>query len=627
MKKILFLLMLGITITACDYLDIVPDDTATLADAFKDEDKAEGFLFTCYSYQNDYWNYRNIGMATTNEMVAAYHWGAQWFPFVQFNHGEANSSDPKFDFWAQYYEGIRQCYTFLENIDVVKPIAMSESVYAEKKRTWIGEAHFLIAYYHHQLLQHFGPIVIMDGVSMEFLPRLPFDECVDRITALYDEAIKNLTPRTESADYGRASQVVAKAMKAKLLLYAASPLFNGNTDYANFKGTDGEQLINQQYDREKWKRAMTAIKEAIDFAEGQGHRLFTYDDSADPTTIRDGQPVAYPRTPFRQAYLNTRYMIVRSATSPEIIWAWTGDPSDSYAATGGNGWQRSAAVRGLDTRDVREANPVGALATTLTAVKLFHTENGLPPEEDPGLGYSWTEEERMAIPAGDSICNLHLHREPRFYAAIGYDNGLYEFNGGREYTLKMKFGEKNGCYDKGTDHLYSTYSVKKTIHPNGKMEAGGSGWSVTRFPYPLMRLADLYLEYAEASAEYQGSLDAYATGYLSKVRERAGLTMNYFTDKSGQALVDAIRRERMIELIFESQWHYDLRRWKIAEEWFAADAGGMWGLNDEGTADETFYRETQLTAKYCKFTFKDYLLPIRNSFVNANVKLVQNPGY
>jgi hypothetical protein len=611
---------------SCDYLDIVPDNTATMADAFKDEDKAEGFLFTCYSYQNDYWNFRNIGMCTTNETVAAYHWGAQWFPFVQFNHGEANSSDPKFDFWAKYYEGIRQCYTFLENIDGVKPVAISESIFEDKKKSWKGEAIFLIAYYHHQLLQHFGPIVVMDKVSAEKQPRLPFDECVDKIVTLYDEAIVNLSPTVQSADFGRASQVVAKAMKAKLLLYAASPLFNGNTDYKDFKGKDGEQLINQTPDKNKWKRAMDAAKEAIRFAESHGYKLFKY-EGTEPTTTRDGNPVTYERTPFRQAYLNTRYMITRSATSPEIIWAWTSEPSGSYSATGGDNWQRHAVVRGLDNRTVKEGNPVGALSSTLTAAKIFYTANGLPPEDDPALGYEWTPEGRMTIPAGKNTCNLHLNREPRFYAAIGFDGGTYEFNSSKEYTLDMTFGGDNGCYDAGTDHLYSTYSVKKTIHPNGKAEAGGSGWSVTRFPYPLMRLSDLYLEYVEACAEYQGTLDDDATGYLEKVRERAGLDMEYFNGKSGEGLVTAIRRERMIELIFESQWHYDLRRWKMALKWFENDREGLWGLKDTGKTAAELYQETQLSAKYFKFDFKDYLLPIRNSFVNANEKLVQNPGY
>ncbi|MDR1886816.1 MAG: RagB/SusD family nutrient uptake outer membrane protein [Prevotellaceae bacterium] len=612
MKKLILASIFGIFAAGCNFLDIVPDDTATLKDAFKNETTAENFVFTCYSYQYNYFDFRNsVGMMTSNEYAAAYHWTAEWFPFVRFNEGIDNSTSPVYNLWERFYQGIRQCYIFLNNIDAVKPVMMSESEFEINKNYWKGEAWFLIAYYHHLLLQHYGPVVIIENETVEKQPRLPFDECVAKIGAFYDKAIANLPPTVQAANYGRASKVVARAMKAKMLLYAASPLFNGNTAYAGFKDKEGKQLISQTPDKNKWATAMAAIDSAIVFAKSQGHDLYRYtkNDPAKGGAVTD---------PFRQAYLNSRFVMVDN-WNKEILWAYS-------IKEGSDGWHRHAVVKGIGSRPYTQSNPVGGIGPTLTAVKIFYTKNGLPPESDPA--FPWAD--RMKIAAGDSTILLHRNREPRFYAAIGYDRGIYEFNGGQgtvqEYTLLMKFNEKNGCHKKETDHLYSAYAIKKNINPEG--EATASAWTFQTYAYPLMRLADLYLAYAEACAEYQGSLNDRAKEYINAVRSRAGIP-DLDNTLSGQDLINAVRRERMIELVFESQWHYDLRRWKIADEWHKNDSKGMWGLNDEGKTNETFYVETPLSAQ--KYIFhadgRGYLMPINVNYVNTNELLVQNPGY
>ncbi|MDR1120524.1 MAG: RagB/SusD family nutrient uptake outer membrane protein [Dysgonamonadaceae bacterium] len=626
MKKIISVLLISLSLAACNYLDIVPDDTPALSDAFKNEKTAESFLYTCYSYQYDYFDFRGTpGLATSNELVCAYHWTSQWFGCVEFNSGVYSSSNPLMNPWGGFtyynyespslYQGIRQCYIFLNHIDEAVPATIDANTYATLKNYWIGEAKFLIAYYHQLLLQCYGPIVFMENETEERYPRLSLDESVDKIAGMYDEAIGLLpASRTQKSEYGRVSKTVAKALKAKLLLYAASPLFNGNQDYKVLEDKEGRQLISQAYDKEKWKRAMTAIDEAITFAKSQGHGLYTFDK---PDPFGQDPAVKKYTEGNRQAYLNCRMVLVDD-WNKEIIWASTRSENN------GNSPQRHAVPKGIDTRS-SGSDPVGGLGTTLTIAKIFHTGNGLPPEEDPTLGYTWDAEGRMTVPAGAETCNLHLNREMRFYAAVGFDRGPYEFNSDSTYQLKLKAGEKNGMVSKGNDHLYGGYAVKKIISPYGI--STGTQWQMQQYCYPLIRLADLYLQYAEACAEYQGSLDAKAQEYLKSVRERAGLTMNYFEGKSGDALVTAIRRERMIELAFESQWFFDLRRWKMAEEWFKNDKDGMWGLNDEGTNNTTFYKETQLDTQPFVFNKKNYLLPIKLDYINANENLVQNTGY
>jgi hypothetical protein len=442
------------------------------------------------------------------------------------------------------------------------------------------------------------------------------DESVAKIIDMYDQAIELLpATRTQKSEYGRASKTIAKALKSKLLLYAASPLFNGNTDYKDLTGKDGAQLISQTPDKNKWKTAMDAAEEAITFARAQGFDLYTFDK---PDPFGEDPAVKTYTADFRQAYLNCR-MVLADDWNKEIIWA------NTRSENNGNSPQRHGVVKGLDSRAYGESNPVGGLGATLTTAQIFHTRNGLPPEEDPNLGYTWDAAGRMTVPAGAETCNLHLNREARFYAAIGFDRGPYEFNSDSTYQLKLKAGEKNGMLTKGQDHFYSGYCVKKFIDPDG--EARASTWKYQEYSYPLIRLADLYLQYAEACAGYQGSLDAKAQDYLQKLRARAGLDMAYFNGKSGDALVEAIRRERMIELVFESQWYFDLRRWKKALDWFEKDRNGIWGLNDEGKDNASFYKETQLTAQPLVFGRKNYLLPIEVEYVNANENLVQNTGY
>ena len=656
MKNIISLtcLIFALGLSSCNMLDVVPDDTATLADAFKDEDKAEGFLFTCYSYQYDPRNFRTVpGRATTDEMVSEARWGAQWFPFKQYNENVIGSSfsmgtgtyDWR-DIWLDSYQAIRQCYIFLENIDAVVPKTTPSNVFEPLKQQWKGEAIFLVAYYHHLIFQNYGPIVLVDAADALQRPRSNINDCVDKIAEWYDAAATMLPASTTAPNYGRANATIAKAMKAKLLLYAASPLFNGDPEAA-FKNAAPEfkALINSQRDNAKWERALIAIDEAITAAKAQNKILYTY-NGLDPVTQKA------VTDPQRKAYLNLRNLLLDKWNS-EIIWGYGG-----IDRIEGDAWERHVAPRGLGNRRNSEGNPVGGISPSLAAVKIFYGKNGLPLESDPNRNYPWTSEGRMTIPSGDSTCNLHRNREQRFYAAIGFDKGVFEYDGWKEFTLNLKRGKNGDDYyvqglrvggDGGEtdlqtaiqnqDRMETGYAIKKNISPNSQCTS--STWGATESVFPVMRLADLYLAYAEACAEAKGSLDDKAKGYIKEIHDRAGLDGNNFYYKSyaGSNLLDAVRRERMIELIFESAWHYDLRRWQIAEKWHNgqlwsnlgySERDGMWGLNILGLDAATFYKEVNKTGGMStpyRFDKRMYLMPIFINHININELLVQNPGY
>ena len=161
--------------------------------------------------------------------------------------GNQSVSDPYLNTWDGSYYGkymfgaIRNCNIFLENISDLSKVP---DLTLDERKRWIAEAEFLKAYYHYTLLKMYGPIPITDkNIDIAANPeavkvkRMPFDSCVNYIANLLDTAAAGLpdiiaNPTTEM---GRATSVIAKAVKAKLLVLAASPLFNGNPDYANFK--------------------------------------------------------------------------------------------------------------------------------------------------------------------------------------------------------------------------------------------------------------------------------------------------------------------------------------------------------------------------------------------------------
>lgn len=610
-SKVLLVMNLLVAIQSCDYLDIVPDDKPGMDDAFKNEQTTEAFLFSCYSYIPQANHFRtNFAWVMSDELVATYHWGAEYFSFLQIQQGMHSAAVPVLDVWQNMYKGIRQCFMFLDNMDMAVPVQITPAEFEEKKRVFRAEAKFLIAYFHYILLQNYGPIVLIDkaipidGSGDDFFrKRSTYDECVDYIADLFDEAMVDLPDSWPKSDLGRPTKTVAQSLKSRMYLYAASPQFNGNTDYADFKNKDGEVLIAQTYDPEKWKKAMEETRKAIEMAEQVGYKLYEYN-----------RPDA-PQDPFEKAVLTARYTMVEEVENPEMIWQYTGKKEQAGAYD--DAFQSHVIPNGFRS----DAWPVGALAPTLTTVEMFYTKDGKPLEENQTL---W--ENRFTIAPGDSTIQMHRNREPRFYAAIGYDRGPYRI-GDEIKTLKLKFGETNGCKDLNTNHLYSGYALLKGVHPN--MSITANLFSITPYPFPLMRLGELYLNYAEACANYTGSLDDFGLDCFDKIRTKALLPGLHetFGNPTGDDLIKIIKRERMIELMFEAHWLYDLKRWKDAEKWFANDREGMWGLNSQGKTNEEFYQKIRLANRPYIFDFKHYFYPIKQTYINVNHNLVQNPGW
>ena len=645
MKKIVYFLSAILIFASCNFLDIVPDDTANIDDAFRNENTAQDFLFGVYSFVADPRNFRpRPGRATTNEVMAAAGWGAQWFHFKQHNRDQIGSThgfgadvttnfDGWNDIWLNNYRAIRQANMFLENIGNVRPALVSQQELDRMKREWRGEAYFIIAWMHHELFKNYGPIVIADGFVTTLQPRAHINDVVDFIVEMYDRAIELLPPSQPGTMMGRADAQIAKTMRARLLLYAASPLFNGDPEGV-FANADPEfrALMNLQRDNARWQRALTAIDEAIDFVHAQGRQLFRH-TGPDPVT---GQAVTCPA---RQAYLNVRRKFITN-WNIETIWGHGGGRRIEH-----NRWGDHTIPRGLGRANNLPPQTPG-VGSTLVASMIFYSANGLPMESDPNRGFPWTSEGRMTVQPGNHTANLFMNREPRFHAAIGYHGGIFEFDGWTEFTLNMFWtpdGEgrdyfANGALGGWMDRMSAGLVIKKTANPAGASNPGQ--FLVEPQAFPVARLAELYLARAEADAELNGSLSARSRELLGRIHDRAGLgSTPFFVGFTGQELIEAIRRERMIELIFESHWHFDLRRWQMAYEWHnhgmwasvgKGDRDGMWGLWVEGYTNETFFRETNQLSQGIEpiiFNNRNHFQPIPIGHLNINELLIQNPGF
>ena len=599
--------------SACNYLEILPPNVATIDDAFKNEAEAQKVLYSVYSFMPRSSDIRqNVDWFASDEFI--HNGDNYWFPSVNIFSGENSSSQPTFNLWSHFetwrikyplYEGIRMGYLFLSRIDKVKGI---NPVSATK---WKAEAKFLIAYYHYLLLRYYGPIVIVDKLipldasyDEMFQYRTPYDECVTWIANQLDEVIPNLPDKLNSSDYGKPTQTAAKAIKARMLLYAASPLFNGNAEYySNFKDSKGVLLFSQEYDKNKWKKALDAATEAIAFAEVSGHQLYEHTPKVADNT--------------QQAINNARYTMI-DAWNKELIWGYTGWNEDNYQE---DSYQCLASARTGEG-----GSPYEMMAPTLSMASMYYTKNGLPIDADPNYNYTNRFDSLVTI-NGEQVAYFNLDREPRYYACIGYDRGNYEINN-TTIRLMMRYKEKHGKPVNPNDYSMSGFLVKKGIHPETVFESKDKR-TLKKYPFPLVRLSELYLNYIEAYVEYYGRLDGQALIYLNHIRTKNGLPN--WQDVKGLATrvisdEEVIRTERLVELAFEGHHFQDIRRWKLGEQYLN---GTTQNLDVNQTTAKKFWRVVNTIEKYPRTfsTPKSYLQPICAEDIKINPNLIQNPGY
>lgn len=627
---------------ACNnYLDIVPDDgMATLETAFSMRSTAIRYLYTCYGFLTSEGNLDgDHGYMSGDELWSIYdrresnaYWGGTMFNVAR---GFQNATSPYGNDWGGIYEGIRCCNIMIENAETVPDLPEWE------KLQWIAEAKFLKAYYHFHLMKKWGPIPLIKenlpinaGIDQVRVYRDPMDECFDYVIQLLDEAMEDLPLKVQSRDeLGRITKPIAASVKAKIAVYAASPLFNNNTDQSTLVDKRGTKLFKTDKTPEevqaRWEAAVVACREAIDLCEESNMELFTHQ-----SRVRINDTI-------RQE-LDLRNAITEKWNS-EIIWA------NTHTSLGANRNLQMVASPNLQWDQYPDMPYLyNNIQPPLKVAEMFYTNKGLPIEND----LAWGDINTYSLRVGDdshrwylrkdyTTVELNFNREPRFYAWMGFDGGLWygqkpEVNDpipGDLFWVACRAGgaqQKKG-YDWGP---VTGYYPKKVIHYQNR-QTSATGYDAITYPWPMMRLPDLYLLYAEAINEAEGPNGTNSSEmfkYIDLVRERAGLpgvkeAWDEYSNNPGRynsqsGMRQIIHRERLIELAFEGQRFWDLRRWKEAPGEYEK---GIYGFKVTVSKPEDYYQKILLTEQ--KFALKDYFWPIQTGLIEQNPNLVQNIGW
>lgn len=628
--------------TSCDYLDMVPEkDIETVETIFETRSNAEDWLVGVYA---------SVALSTVSMLNNVIYLGSDEFvasellqnsyPGFKISAGLQMSQEPYGDTWSDgpnqmpsTYESIRLCNIFIENIDHVYNMSNTE------KDQWKAEIKALKAFLYFELVRRYGPIVLVpENLSVDLdiselrQPRAHVDTCFNAIVRLCDEAAEFLLPGNQRTSDRKPffSKEAALFLKAKALLYAASPLFNGNEFYSDFKGKNGEPLFSIQYDHEKWRLAAEAADIAALECETAGHSLY--------------QDAGGKGSDLLDAMSNIENSVISNFGNPEFILEWK-DQNDIFKNT-------IARVRPQDRNHYNSAF-TGCLSPSMKMVEMYYTENGLPIDADNEWDYPSRYQLKKetstlydkVVQLNTDVLQLHLRREPRFYACIAADRTRWQrgprASAGIDYNLYVNAykGEMFG----------SQYSI---ITTTGWQNINGYWWkkhsvsemgnvNYTTNPnktFPVMRLAEVYLMQAEAWNEYlEAPDDEHVYVPLNKVRKRAGIKDVVTAWKSysktpekvdtREGMREIIRREVDLELAFEGHRFFNLRRWRIAHEILNQK---QYGWNILGANAETFYNHFEgpiIVWSKCKFTApRDYLFPIKaeEALISG---LVQNPGW
>ncbi len=643
MKRLINITIVTVALLVCgscdSFLDIVPDNVATLDNAYSLRTNAEKSLHTCYSYMPVYNAVNNPAILGCDEITMfqqnVSNYGASaWY----IGRGFQTASNPYCDYWLgsnggrDLYEGIRSCNIFLANIGKVKDLEEDEM------HRWMDEVKFLKAYYHFYLTRMYGPIPIVDkeypiSASIEevHVYRNTLDECFDYIVGLLDEILKdNWLPdiiEMEASELGRITNGIVKAFKAQVLIYAASPLFNGNSDYVGYADGRGVEIFcpvkTEEEKRARWQKAVEACDEAITFLESYQYGLYESDDSW-------GLSISDP----------TRYMMIRrgSFTVPENgenIWYYTNASMVQYYG------YPTRFLGNTNTAATGQPNNMGAYSVPIETAALYYTIHGLPIDEDKTWDYDArfdvriaTEEDGVYVKPNHHTINFNMDREYRFYSDLAFDgaswfgNNVVAENTANGYLL-CRSNSLNGFSSLGISNN-TGYYPRKYVNARSTYTATGS-WTSSGYYFPILSMRSLYLYYAEAlneiGAPYKEVLE-----YVDKIRRRSGVpnveisysVYSNVPDKytTQEGLREIIHRERTIELMFEGERMWDQRRWKEALNSFNK---AITGFNVLRYTDEEYYAIQTISED--KFSVKDYFWPIKTSETYVDPNLMQNPGW
>ena len=543
------------TLCSCnDFLDREEDSFIDKTATFDSYNRTKQYLTYAYSLLPEGLNRFSggalLGAATDDACFAIESSNIQ-----QFNNGSWNALSNPDNVWDRYFAGIAKCCTLLENsnhinldisrLDPAKRVEYENNL--KDIRMWRAEAHFLRAYFNFELLKRYGPIPIIKStldINKDYsdTPRPTMKEVVEFIANDCDMAADSLelTPwRNMNDAFGRATKGAALALKSRLLLYAASPL------YVDFGDIDE---ANKPSDVTLWKAAADAAKAVIDL--NQYKLAPAYDDL------------------FKNDFQNKEYIFVRRYPSNSDF-----EKSNFPVSYGGKGG----------------TNPSQNLIDDYEMLD--------------GTAFDWNDPVKAAHP--------FENRDERLLATVLMNGVLFK-------------GKRIATYPGGADAMPNPnatktgYYLRKFLNENVNIQTGGGS---DGHVVPLFRLAEIYLNYAEALNEYDPTNPDIAV-YLNKIRERVSLP-DVPSGLTQEQMRTLIHHERRVELAFEEHRFWDVRRWKVASSTLGAPVKGVKITQDD--AGNFTYSPVQVEQRV--FQPKMYWYPIPQSEVLKLHHWEQNKGW
>ncbi len=537
----------------------------------------------------------------------------------KYNNSDRNAANMGLHRYGDCYKCIRQANIFLQKAHPIMTTGTQGDQLLEDELTQMkANVRFMRAFYHYLLFEQYGPIILVkdkiyNATEDQDVPRNTVDEVIEYIDSELTAVASELTqePIFEDKDY-RAwpTKGVALAVRAKLWLYAASPLLNGGYREAlSVTNPDGTRLF-PDYDAGKWEKALAACKDFIDYAEAGRYELYKeYKD--DNGAVIDPDKSVYN---LFQKYTH------------EIIWATA---NNDWGGMNGDAFDRRIAPR-------CEKNGLGSTGVTQELVDAFYMKDGFPvsataylPQstlyQEEGYGTYKDQNDNFSKKYTNvTVSNRYLNREPRFYNTV--------FFNGRQWPVSCNqvlfYNGGNSGVQEGQATL-TGYMLFKRF--NRSVSLTNPGVASQFRPSIIFRLADFYLMYAEAANEVNPN-DARVLKYLNLVRERAGLpdieTLNPAIRGNQELQRAAIQRERQIELATEGQRYFDVRRWMIADKNGEGRQNGyVHGMNVRGESNDKEDFNRIVEASQIVFNRKMYLYPMPDSEMRKTKNLVQNPGW
>ena len=529
--------------TSCsDILDQEPMNSFTDAAVWGDLTLAEAFLNECYYYREAE---NENGVMFSNYTDESYHmhdYGTSNYTQGLCTPDNYNTgwTEGKGNTWDHYYSGIKLCNQLLERIQETPLNADGDE---EWKDQIIGQAYFLRAFYYHYLYGVYGRIPIIDHtyeLDAEFNEtRADMDDVADFIVGDLDKAAALLPVEySDAADYGRATKGAALALKGRVLLWKASPLF----------GTPSA---------EKWKAAADANKAVIDMNQYSLRPVNNSDEYA--------------------------YLFV-DPYNPENIFMKLYD--DKWITSGGHAYfMQTPAGVGNGFEGWSTWQP------TYEIVNLFQMADGTPFVEGQTQEYTLykgTSNERTIQATTE---NPWKNREIRLDANIFYDGSMWGygddyraveiFEAGEDGVVPGKDSRSGEYWWNGTK---TGYNLKKGLDPD--FDYNGATTACTT-PWTFIRLSEVYLNYAECMIELGQNEEALK--YINLIRNRALLP-----NATGADIKAEYRYERTVELMFEGQRFFDLRRWKELEHYYNVEENWPTGIKIWKMKDGTILYEHNL---------------------------------